>query len=113
MAGAGFCLESNPTSPIKSGFLDYEEIKDGLHKFGLIIPDDQLGILLNAVGATGNDNGDALADDSSSVCVDVTQFEKLLAVIEEVKEEETGGTLQHSAARAKPRSLASCWYGHA
>ena len=62
MAGAGFCLESNPTSPIKSGFLDCEEIKDGLHKFGLIIPDDQLGILLNAVGATGNDNGDALAD---------------------------------------------------
>ena len=72
----------------ESGFLDCEEIKEGLHKFGLIIPDDQLGILLNAVGATGNDNGDALADDSSSVCVDVTQFEKLLAVIEEVKEEE-------------------------
>ena len=73
----------------ESGFLDSEKIKEGLQRFGLIIPDDQLGILLHAVGATGNDNADALqADDSSSVRVDVTQFEKLLAVIEEVKEKE-------------------------
>ena len=56
----------------ESGFLDFQEVREGLERFGMTMPNDELIGLLEKVGA------------STSMECDATQFEQLLALVEKV-----------------------------